>query len=71
MARTSATQAIRQSRPSDLVDGSEEPSGPEMDSKSTGSTERKSGGLQFVSTIHKDEPIVTRRELWSYYSKKL
>lgn len=28
---------------------------------------KRSGGIQFVSSISKDEPVVTRRELWSYY----
>lgn len=28
---------------------------------------KQSQRLGFVSTISKDEPIVTRRELWSYY----
>ncbi|KAJ8519663.1 hypothetical protein ONZ45_g3385 [Pleurotus djamor] len=45
------------------------------DSVSKGSLESDTGaakqpdrrGLTFVSTISKDEPIVTRKELWSYY----
>ena len=37
------------------------------DSKSESDVSRP-GGIHFVSTISKDEPVVTRRELWSYYS---
>lgn len=43
----------------------------EKDSDSIGSLEgspQPHGTLDFVSSIRKDEPIVTRRELWSYYS---
>ncbi|KAL1702447.1 autophagy-related protein 22-like protein, partial [Schizophyllum commune] len=36
------------------------------DSKSESDVSRP-GGIHFVSTISKDEPVVTRRELWSYY----
>ena len=39
-----------------------------VDSKSDLDASRN-GGIHFVSTISKDEPVVTRRELWSYYSK--
>lgn len=53
----------------EMLDDRKELSRPETDSKSNGSVERRSGGPQFVSTINKDEPIVTRRELWAYYSK--
>lgn len=28
---------------------------------------RKSKGHTFISSISKDEPLVTRKELWSYY----
>ncbi|KAK7029373.1 hypothetical protein VNI00_014627 [Paramarasmius palmivorus] len=28
---------------------------------------KRKGGIAFVSSISKDEPVVTRRELWSYY----
>ncbi len=28
---------------------------------------RRRKGIAFVSSISKDEPVVTRRELWSYY----
>ncbi|TRM67466.1 autophagy-related protein 22-like protein [Schizophyllum amplum] len=35
-----------------------------LDSKSDAS---RPIGVHFVSTISKDEPVVTRRELWSYY----
>lgn len=40
-----------------------------LDSKSVASDERpkKSKGTVLISSISKDEPIVTRRELWSYY----
>ncbi|KAG7097487.1 hypothetical protein E1B28_004829, partial [Marasmius oreades] len=29
--------------------------------------QRRKGGIAFVSSISKNEPVVTRRELWSYY----
>jgi hypothetical protein len=40
-----------------------------LDSKGSldGSIPRKGSAPAFVSSISKDEPIVTRRELWSYY----
>lgn len=40
-----------------------------LDSKgsSNGSIPRKGTAPVFVSSINKDEPIVTRKELWSYY----
>ncbi|KAF9070105.1 autophagy-related protein 22-like protein [Rhodocollybia butyracea] len=28
---------------------------------------KRKGGIPFISSISKDEPVVTRRELWSYY----
>ena len=34
---------------------------------SIGNTSGGRGAPAFVSSIRKDEPIVTRRELWSYY----
>ena len=73
MAHTvSPPEAIKQSRPGVFAEKLDDPvdqSRPEADRKSSGSAERKSTGLQFVSTVSKDEPIVTRRELWSYYCK--
>ncbi len=47
-------------------------SGDEVDSKDSsldkdGLRQRNRTGIQFVSSISKDEPVVTRRELWSYY----
>lgn len=73
MAHTmSPPEAIKHNRASafaEMLDDSTELPRPETDSKSIGSAERKSGGVQFVSNITKDEPIVTRRELWSYYCK--
>lgn len=40
-----------------------------LDSKgsSNASIPHKRSGPAFVSSISKDEPIVTRKELWSYY----
>ena len=29
--------------------------------------QRRKGGIGFVSSISKNEPVVSRRELWSYY----
>ncbi|KAF9038315.1 MFS general substrate transporter [Hymenopellis radicata] len=44
----------------------------EVDSKDSslnkdGLRQRSRTGIQLVSSISKDEPVVTRRELWSYY----
>lgn len=35
------------------------------------SRNQKKKHFNFVSSISKDEPVVTRRELWSYYSPYL
>lgn len=32
---------------------------------------QKKKHFNFISSISKDEPVVTRRELWSYYSSYL
>lgn len=32
-----------------------------------GIVERRRKGPAFVSSVSKDEPVTTRRELWSYY----
>lgn len=45
-----------------------------LDSKSIASEDRprKSGkGTVLISSLSKDEPIVTRKELWSYYCEFL
>ena len=50
----------------DLLNSSSEPSA-ETVIKSNQVFQRRRQGPLLISTINKDEPIVTRRELWSYY----
>jgi len=42
-----------------------------LDAKSsTGSPSEEKTRPVFISTVNKDEPVVTRRELWSYYCEQ-
>jgi hypothetical protein len=55
------------SNPIDIV----EPSAGTVESETSHPRNQKKRTFNFVSSISKDEPVVTRRELWSYYSPYL